>query len=105
VEARQVGPYRIYLIVEAVKTFLGGIEMKFKASTHQLIDQTIKELLQPVIEAGKTYRFHTMYGVIERPVESIVGDTVTYSKPGKKCTCSLKAFRRLYAEHGIKEAE
>ncbi len=82
--------------------------MKFKPSTHQQIDQTIKELLYPKIEAGKTYFFKPYKDgdIFERPVIEVTKNSVTYLKPSfgnRKVTCSLVTFQRLYEEHGVRE--
>jgi hypothetical protein len=77
---------------------------KLKPSTEAKIEQRVKELLYPQIEAGKTYYF-SEYGkesenFVERPVLEINGKTVTYLRLGEKRTCDLSTFRRLYDKHG-----
>lgn len=76
---------------------------KFKFSTHVLIDQTVKELMRPPVEVGKTYLFKSIYGVVERPVVAVENDVVTYLKGDKPVQCSVKTFQRLYEQHGLLE--
>jgi hypothetical protein len=77
---------------------------KFKSSTHQLIDQRVKELLRPEIIPGATYlfRWYANEDPVERKVLSIDGSMVTYQKPSGQATCSINTFQRLYSVHGIK---
>ncbi|MEK5178234.1 hypothetical protein [Paenibacillus odorifer] len=75
---------------------------KFKSSTHQRIDQRVKELLRPEIIQGATYRFrwYENEDPVERTVLSVDGSTVTYQKPSGQAKCSISTFQRLFAVHG-----
>lgn len=60
----------------------------------------------PLIEAGRTYFFHSSGGtVVKRPVVAIVDKTVLYVRLGKQCTIQLKSFQRLYEQYGVKDME
>lgn len=77
---------------------------KFKPSTHALIDQTVKELLLPKLEVGRTYCFKYLDNIVKRNVIEVDEKLVTYGKPtGVEVTCSIKAFQRLYQQHGVTE--
>ncbi len=74
---------------------------KFKNSTHVAIEQTIKEILYPQIEAGKTYYFKSPHGRVERPVVQVNGKIILYQKPNGFGTCPLLTFQRLYQKYGV----
>lgn len=77
---------------------------KFKSSTHAQIDQRVKELLYPILEVGKTYRFNYLGKVVERKVIELDGNKITYGKPtGDEVTCQTKTFQRLYQDYGVSE--
>ncbi len=78
---------------------------KLKPSTVAKIEQRVKELLYPQIEAGRTYYF-SEYGAaegycVERPVIEVTDKQVVYLKKGERKTCDLATFRRLYDKHGF----
>lgn len=79
---------------------------KFKASTHDKIDQRVKELLRPAIEPGKTYLFNGRdangQAVLERLVIEVDVQHVTYLRQGVPTKCQLATFQRMYEEYGIK---
>ncbi|MEK3867656.1 MULTISPECIES: hypothetical protein [Paenibacillus] len=76
---------------------------RFKASTHQLIDEHIKEIMRPKIIVGATYKFREYKdgATVERKVISVNDKTVTYQKPSGKAKCSVSTFQRLYEIHGV----
>jgi ASC-1-like (ASCH) protein len=78
---------------------------KFKASTHDKIEQRVKELLRPKIEPGKTYLFNGRDAngpaVLERPVIEVDDQHVTYLRQGVPTKCQLVTFQRMYEEHGV----
>ncbi len=81
---------------------------QFKASTQAQIDQTIKELLRPPLEVGRTYKLRGLgingkAAVVERTVIEIDKTHVTYLKHGEPKKCPITTFQRIYAEHGIRE--
>jgi hypothetical protein len=76
---------------------------RFKASTHQQIDEHIKEIMRPKLIVGATYKFREYKdGVtVERKVLSVDGKMVTYQKPNGQARCSVSTFQRLYEVHGV----
>jgi hypothetical protein len=80
--------------------------MNFKPTTHQKIEQRVKELLYPTIEAGKTYYFNSPSGGhVARLVVEVRGEIVRYAKLDKMCLCRLITFQRLYQQYGVEEAK
>ncbi|MDO3682201.1 hypothetical protein [Paenibacillus ehimensis] len=81
---------------------------KFKSSTHAQIDQTIKELLRPPLEVGRTYKIRGCgidgkSAVVKRTVIDLDKTHVTYLKHGEPKKCQITTFQRIYAEHGIQD--
>jgi hypothetical protein len=75
--------------------------LKFKPTTHTQIEQVLKEVLYPKIEAGKTYIFNSPHGRVERTVSEVRGSMIHYSKPNGAGICPLKTFQKLYKQYGM----